>query len=74
MGSSLAVERMSLDASGRPQPTGEIEHLEADAVILALGQVTDSAFLQNVPGVEEQRDGSVVVDAAMAPSRADGAG
>jgi len=69
MGSSLAVERMSLDANGRPQPTGVIENLEADAVILALGQVTDSAFLQNVPGVEEKPDGSVVVDASMMTGR-----
>ncbi len=69
MGSSLAVERMALDATGHPQPTGEIENLEADCVILALGQVTDSAFLQNVPGVEESRDGSVDVDGNMMTGR-----
>jgi formate dehydrogenase (NADP+) beta subunit len=65
MGSSLAVERMTLDEAGRPQPTGIIETLEADSVILALGQVTDSAFLQNVPGVQAKADASVVVDPTM---------
>ena len=46
VGPSLTVERMTLDKNGRPQPTGEIETLEADAVVLALGQQTDSAFLR----------------------------
>jgi NADPH-dependent glutamate synthase beta subunit-like oxidoreductase len=34
----LVVERMELDENGFPQPTGELEELEADSVILALGQ------------------------------------
>ena len=54
-GPTLTVERMGLDAAGRPQPTGEIETLEADAVVLALGQETDSAFLRRVPGIEFNR-------------------
>ena len=62
VGPSLTVERMMLDQSGKPQPTGEIETLEADAVILALGQQTDSAFLRRVPGIEFKSDGTVVVD------------
>ena len=61
VGPSLVVERMTLDAHGRPQPTGEFETLEADAVVLALGQDTDSAFLRRVPGVEFKPDGTVVV-------------
>lgn len=65
VGPSLSIERMELDANGRPQPTGIVEMLEADSVILALGQVTDSAFLRNVPGVAAQPDGSVVVDEQM---------
>ena len=32
-GPTLTVERMTLDATGRPQPTGEIETLEADVSI-----------------------------------------
>ncbi len=64
-GPSLTVERMTLDANGRPQPTGEFETLEADAVVLALGQQTDSGFLRQVPGIEFTADGTVVVDANL---------
>jgi formate dehydrogenase (NADP+) beta subunit len=62
IGPSLTVERMTLDDNGRPQTTGEIETLEGDAVVLALGQETDSAFLRRVPGIEFGTDGTVVVD------------
>ena len=62
IGPSLTVERMTLDENGRPQPTGEIETLEADAVVLALGQETDSTFLRHVPGIEFKADGAVLVD------------
>jgi NADPH-dependent glutamate synthase beta subunit-like oxidoreductase len=64
-GPSLRVERMRLDANGRPQPTGEIETLEADAVVLALGQETDSSFLRQVPDIDFKAGGTVVVDAHM---------
>jgi NADPH-dependent glutamate synthase beta subunit-like oxidoreductase len=64
-GPSLTVERMVLDDKGRPQPTGEFETLEADSVVLALGQVSDSAFLRDVPGVERRPDGVVSVDTNM---------
>ena len=49
---SLKVEIMALDAQGRPQPTGTYETLEADALILAVGQDSDSGFLRSVPGIE----------------------
>ena len=62
VGPSLTVERMELDDKGRPQPTGEFETLEADSVVLALGQQTDSGFLRDIPGVEAKPDGTVVVD------------
>jgi len=64
-GPSLTVERMVLDDKGRPQPTGEFETLEADSVVLALVQVSDSAFLRDVPGVERRPDGVVSVDTNM---------
>jgi len=47
----LVIERMELDESGFPQPTGEIEELEADSLVLALGQETDLSFLDRVPGL-----------------------
>jgi len=62
VGPSMTVERMMLDANGRPQPTGELEMLDADSVVLALGQETDSAFLRRVPDIEFTADRTVVVD------------
>lgn len=64
-GSDLTVEKMSLDADGRPCPTGEFETLTTDAIVLALGQETDSSFLQQVPGIEFLSDGAVKVGPDM---------
>ena len=64
-GSELQVEAMELDESGYPQPTGRFETLEADTVILALGQESDTAFLRSVPGVEFDRDGTVRVSSSL---------
>jgi NADPH-dependent glutamate synthase beta subunit-like oxidoreductase/Pyruvate/2-oxoacid:ferredoxin oxidoreductase delta subunit len=60
-GEQLQVEVMELDETGFPQPTGRFETLEADSLILALGQETDTAFLRSVPGVEFEEDGTVEV-------------
>ena len=65
----LTVERMRLDANGRPQPTGQIETLKANSVVLALGQQTDSGFLRSVPGIVFATDGMVVVDGGMMTGR-----
>lgn len=62
--SSITVEKMELDANGFPQPTGEIETLEADSVVLALGQDVDLGLLEGVPGLEVT-DGVVKVDTNM---------
>jgi NADPH-dependent glutamate synthase beta subunit-like oxidoreductase len=64
-GPDLTVEEMELDEHGFPRPTGRLEHLAADTVILALGQETDTAFLRGVPGVEFERDGTVTVSPSM---------
>ena len=64
-GPELQVEVMELDESGFPQPTGRFETLAADTVILALGQETDTAFLRAVPGVEFERDGTVMVSTSL---------
>ncbi|MCC0028840.1 MAG: NAD(P)-binding protein [Brucellaceae bacterium] len=60
-GSELTVERMEIDENGKPRPTGEFETLTADAVVLALGQQTDSHFLAKVPGIAFTPDGAVEV-------------
>jgi NADPH-dependent glutamate synthase beta subunit-like oxidoreductase/Pyruvate/2-oxoacid:ferredoxin oxidoreductase delta subunit len=56
---TLTVEKMALDAKGFPQPTGEFETLEADSLVLALGQDVDLSLLDGVPGLEI--DGTVQV-------------
>ncbi len=62
--SSITVEKMQLDAKGNPQPTGEFETLEADSVVLALGQDVDLSLLDGVPGLTIEQ-GVVKVDEAM---------
>ncbi len=57
---SLQIERMELDADGFPQPTGEVEEIAADSLVLALGQEADLSLLDGVPGLEVQ-DGVVQV-------------
>ena len=42
---TLVVERMELDETGFPQPTGELDELDADSLVLALGQETDLTLL-----------------------------
>jgi Pyruvate/2-oxoacid:ferredoxin oxidoreductase delta subunit len=42
-----------------------VETLEADTLILAVGQDTDTAFLEKVPGIEFKPDHTVIVDANM---------
>jgi len=66
---TFTVEKMAIDDDGRPQPTGEFETLEADTLVLALGQGVDTSFLQHVPGVETERDGTVIVDKGMMTGR-----
>jgi len=64
----LRIERMELDEEGMPRPTGEFEELDADSLILALGQSADLALLEGVEGIRIE-DGVVEVDAAMMTGR-----
>ncbi|HEY3337706.1 MAG TPA: NAD(P)-binding protein [Propionicimonas sp.] len=52
----LTVEIMELDENGRARGTGRFETLEADTVILALGQEADSNFLRRIPGMHFEHD------------------
>ena len=52
----LTVEIMELDSDGRATGTGRFEKLQADTVILALGQETDSDFLRRIPGIGFDHD------------------
>lgn len=56
----ITVERMELDAKGFPRPTGQFETLDADSIVLALGQDVDAGSL----GLEAE-NGVLPVDEMM---------
>ncbi len=60
----LVLERMVLDERGFPQPTGETEELEADSLVLALGQESDLSLVEGVAGIVVE-DGVVKVGPDM---------
>ena len=62
---TFTVEKMKLNAEGWPEPTGDYEELEADSLILALGQKTDTSFLAGISGIELNSNGTVKVDDRM---------
>ncbi|MFW6203719.1 MAG: NAD(P)-binding protein [Actinomycetota bacterium] len=65
---SITVERMELDETGFPQPTGELEELDADAVVLAIGQDVDRSLVEDVDGIEVE-DGVIQVGPDMMTGR-----
>jgi 2-oxoacid:acceptor oxidoreductase delta subunit (pyruvate/2-ketoisovalerate family) len=66
-GGVLTIEKMRLDEQGRPQPTGEFETLQADSLVLALGQDVDLSLLDGIPDLKRE-DGVVQVDEHMMTS------
>lgn len=52
----MRVEIMEIGDDGKPHGTGRFETLEADTVILALGQEADTGFLTSIPGMRFDRD------------------
>jgi 2-oxoacid:acceptor oxidoreductase delta subunit (pyruvate/2-ketoisovalerate family) len=50
-GTTFVVEKMVLDESGFPRATGEVEELQADSLVLALGQEADLSLLSTLPAV-----------------------
>ena len=59
-GGKLTIEKMALDETGFPQPTGEFTELDADAVVLALGQASDLSLVDGADGIDVS-DGVVQV-------------
>lgn len=57
----LTIEKMELDENGFPRSTGVLEDLEADSVVLALGQEADLSLVEGVPGLVVEQ-GVVAVD------------
>ena len=62
---TFTVEVMEVDEKGRPRPTGQFETLEADALIMALGQDVDTSFMHKMPGLQFKEDGVVIVNNQM---------
>ena len=60
----VLIEKMRLDDTGFPQPTGEFEELDADSVVLALGQQAELSLVQDLQDVRIT-DGVVEVDTRM---------
>ena len=60
----IVLEKMRLNAEGFPEPTGEYEELDADSLVLALGQDTDLSLLDRAQGVTIE-DGAVNVGTSM---------
>jgi len=61
---TFTVEVMEVGADGRPYGTGKLETLEADSLILALGQSSDASLLKDIEGIQFEWD-TVIVDAHM---------
>lgn len=61
---TFTVEIMELE-NGQLKASGRYETLEADALILAVGQDTDTNFLSQIPGIEFRKDGTVIVGSNM---------
>jgi NADPH-dependent glutamate synthase beta subunit-like oxidoreductase len=64
----IVIERRELDETGFPRPTGEFDELEADSVVLALGQDCDLSLVEGVPGIEID-DGVVTVGSDLMTGR-----
>ncbi len=60
----IKIEKMKLDENGNPQPTGEYESIQADAVVLALGQNSDLGLLKSIESLRIEND-QVIVDENM---------
>jgi 2-oxoacid:acceptor oxidoreductase delta subunit (pyruvate/2-ketoisovalerate family) len=60
----LVLEKMRLNEEGFPEPTGEFETLDADSLILALGQDTDLSLIERAAAVSTE-DGVIEIRSSM---------
>ncbi len=63
-GDRIVLEKMRLNDEGFPESTGEFEELDADSLVLALGQDTDLSLLDHAHDVTVE-DGAVSVETSM---------
>lgn len=66
-GKTVAIEKMALDDKGFPQPTGEMDSLDADSIVLAVGQDADLSLVGGASDVAVE-SGMVKVDESMMTS------
>lgn len=66
----IVVEVMTRDENGKLVGTGTFETLEADTLIMALGQNVDTSLVQNTPEIAITPDGSIEVDFQLMTGKA----
>ena len=64
-GEGIEIEKMRLNDEGWPEATGETEVIDADTVVLALGQDVDTEVLRRIDDITIRQDGIVEVDTNM---------
>ncbi len=65
----VTIERIALGEDGTLRPTGELETLAVDTLVLALGQHADVDFLRKVSELEIGGDDTIVVDDRLMTGR-----
>lgn len=60
--STFTIEKMKVEKN-KAVGTGEFETIKADALIVAMGQESETDFLKTVEGVSLKEDGTVVINA-----------
>lgn len=65
----VVVDRMALGPDGKPRPTGERETLDADTVVLAIGQAVDPTLVETTGGLRTTGAGLVEVGPTLETGR-----
>jgi len=61
----IVLDKMKIDKNKQLISTGEKENLPLDLLVLAIGQDSESSFLQNAQGVELNQNGTVKINQNM---------
>lgn len=64
-GSTLNLEKTTIDDQGKAQATGEFETLQVDSLILALGQDVDTTPIQNLLKLDEKSKTAIINNEMM---------
>jgi len=61
----LLIEKMALAPDGSVKPTGQVERLAADSLVLAIGEHADLSLLRNTPEITTSNHEEIRVDKAF---------